>query len=348
MKGGVPHIVVKMRKELLAKVADFENAVRSRQYGAGWQTEQFEWKVQKVEEPVPEVIELDGSVAAEAPVETGLAPAHPAEPINFAVFGPELLARGAEGRIDAWVFVEAQRALMENCALGRASALAEGETENGIDLDFRLTIPSLHIYAESAALRWEGLPIAVSWPIRVPALVAGAEHPGRVEVRAFGAHVAALKFQISLAGVWNRLTEDAGERGEWPIEIDRPQTAFVCYASEERPYLEPVLRPLRPLWPQLDLFLDADALREQDDWWEQTSQRIPASDLFLLAWSSVADASEHVHQELTLALEGKGHPEIIPFPIENAELAPPPDTLPAGTFAAAFRLVVAAQEWIEP
>ena len=348
VKGGIPHIVVKMRKELLAKVADFENAVRSRQYGTGWQTEEFEWTVQKVEAPAVHEPEPDEPADAEAPAAPGISPAHPAAPIEFALFGPENLARGSEGRLEAWSFVENQRALMESCALGRATAPAADESESGIDLEFRLTIPSLHIYADRAAARWEGLPVAASWTIRVPTLVQGAEHPGRIEVRALGARVAWLNLQISLAGVWNRLTQDSGERGEWPTEIERPQTAFVSYASEERAYLDPVLRPLRPLWPQLDLFLDADALREQDDWWEQTSQRIPGSDLFFLAWSSVADASEHVHQELALALEGKGNPEIVPFPIENAELAPPPATLSAETFASAFRLVVAAQEWTEP
>jgi len=86
-------------------------------------------------------------------------------------------------------------------------------------------------------------------------------------------------------------------------------------------------------------------LREQEDWWEQCQERVPGSDLFLLLWSSVASQSEHVQRELALALEGQGSPEIIPFPIENSELAPPPTSLPAEQFEAAFRLVVASQDW---
>ena len=347
VKGGAPHILVKTRKELLAKVADFVAGLRNRQFGAGWQTEEFEWKPQPVVRPASRVVELEEPVMEPEP-EPAFEPAHLSEPIEFALFGPENLARGMEGVIDAWVFAGGQRAFMETCARERSVAPVEDGAEDGIDLELLLTIPSLHIYGEGMRVRWQGVPVPASWTVRVPALVPGAEHPGKIEVRALGGRVAWLQFQISLAGVWNRLTQGTGERGEWPIEIERPLTAFVCYASEEGAYLESVLRPLRPLWPQLELFLDADALRTQEDWWAQVTHRIPASDIFLLIWSSAADASEHLHQELAVALEGKGRPEIVPLPIENAELAPPPDSLPAEPFAAAFNLVVAAQEWTAP
>lgn len=352
-KNGVPHLVVKHRKELLAKVADFVQAMQTRQFGPGWQTDlveagggEWSWSPQPVAavEIEPEEIETGFSFIPEA--EPAVEVAHPATPVAFALYGPDILERGGESELDLWAFAEEQRSCAENNAVHRDRCfVSDRDPDAVIALDLRLTIPSLHIYDEAASLNWAGVPTRATWTIRISNLGQPGGHPGIIEVRALGARVATIQFQLSMGTAGQGSVGQSGSRSELPTEIERPQTAFVCYASEERPYLDAVLLPLAPLWPQLDLFIDVDALREQDDWGEQCQQRIPGNDLFLLLWSSVAAQSEHVQQELALAVEGEGRPEIIPFPIENSELAPPPSTLPAEQFEAAFKLIVASQDW---
>jgi hypothetical protein len=355
LKSDVPHQVVKHRRELLMRIAEFIEAVKLGQFGPGWQTDAVDssgggggwtWSATPGAELEIEAVESESGFSFVREFEPSLTVAHPVTPISFALYGPDVLAAGGESEIDLWLFAEEQRSFMENNAVNRDTCtVSDRDPDAVITFDLRLTIPSLQIHDETASVNWAGVPTRATWIMCILGLGDSGGHRGFIEIRALGARVATLYFQLLIGAAGQGSTGQSESRSELRTEIDRPRTAFVCYASDERAYLDAVLLPLAPLWPEVELFVDVDALREQDDWWEQCQERIPNSDLFLLLWSSVADQSELVQRELALALEGRGRPEIVPFPIENAELAPPPTTLPAEQFEAAFKLVVASQDW---
>ena len=353
LKSEMPHLVVKHRKELLARLAEFIQAVKMRQFGPGWQTDALEprgdgwsWSAAPAAEVEIESVDSEPGFSFVREFEPALTVSHPATPVAFALYSPDIIARGGESELDLWLFAEEQRSFMEKNAVNRDTCFVSDRDPDGtITFDLRLTIPSLQFYDEAVSVNWAGVPTRATWIMCILDPGQPGGHPGYIEVRALGARVATLRFQLFIGAAGQGSTGPSESRSQLLTEIDRPRSGFVCYANDERAFLDAVLLPLAPLWPEVELFVDVDALREQEDWWEQCQERVPGSDLFLLLWLSVASQSEHVQRELALALEGQGSPEIIPFPIENSELAPPPSSLPAEQFEAAFRLVVASQDW---
>ena len=103
-----------------------------------------------------------------------------------------------------------------------------------------------------------------------------------------------------------------------------PSSAFASYSSQDA---EPVTQRLSTLsrWaPGLDIFQDCLDLTPGEAFKPQLEGQIAHRDVFLLFWSRTAAASPWVRWEYTTALERKGLAAILPMPLEDPAIAPPP------------------------
>jgi serine/threonine protein kinase len=106
-----------------------------------------------------------------------------------------------------------------------------------------------------------------------------------------------------------------------------PQTLFASYASKDSHDVAGRLSTLVRWAPGLDIFQDCLDLRPNEDYKPQLTQQITARDAFLLFWSGNASKSKWVLWELQTALRSKPRDAILPMPLEDPALAPPPPEL---------------------
>lgn len=132
--------------------------------------------------------------------------------------------------------------------------------------------------------------------------------------------VAALPVQLAVA-------PDAGAAAPAQQAVRAPATAFASYASKDAPEVAGRLSTLVRWAPGLDIFQDCLDLRPNEDFKRQLERQIRERELFLLFWSRHAAASPWVRWEYQTALAGKALEAILPLPLEDPALAPPPPEL---------------------
>lgn len=132
--------------------------------------------------------------------------------------------------------------------------------------------------------------------------------------------VAAVPVQIAVAA-------DAGAAAPAQQAVRTPATAFASYASLDAEEVAGRLSTLVRWAPGLDIFQDCLDLHPNEDFKRQLEQQIGARELFLLFWSRHAAASPWVHWEFETALARKALEAILPLPLEDPALAPPPPEL---------------------
>lgn len=120
---------------------------------------------------------------------------------------------------------------------------------------------------------------------------------------------------------------DAGAAAPAQRAVRAPASAFASYASKDAQEVAGRLSTLVRWAPGLDIFQDCLDLRPNEDFKRQLAQQIGARELFLLFWSRHAAASPWVRWELETALAHKALEAILPLPLEDPALAPPPPEL---------------------
>jgi len=111
------------------------------------------------------------------------------------------------------------------------------------------------------------------------------------------------------------------------VEAALPSSAFASYSSRDA---EPVTQRLSTLtrWaPGLDIFQDCLDLTPGETFKPQLENQIARRDVFILFWSRQAALSPWVRWEYTTALQCKGLGAILPMPLEDPAIAPPPPEL---------------------
>jgi hypothetical protein len=128
------------------------------------------------------------------------------------------------------------------------------------------------------------------------------------------------------------LTIEVGEGAPatQPItSVMRPfSTAFASYASQDAPLVSLCLSALHRWDPGMQVFMDCLDLTPNENWKRELEAIIPTKDAFLLFWSVNARKSEWVAWELKVATSSpRGVESVLPMPLEDPAVAPPPDVL---------------------
>lgn len=110
--------------------------------------------------------------------------------------------------------------------------------------------------------------------------------------------------------------------------IGRPLcSAFASYSSKDSKHVGLQLSALKRWDPGADVFVDCLDLTPNEDWKHELERVIPSKETFLLFWSVNARSSPSVAWELEHARMSKGIGWIRPMPIDDPEIAPPPEFL---------------------
>jgi hypothetical protein len=109
------------------------------------------------------------------------------------------------------------------------------------------------------------------------------------------------------------------------LEVRAPASAFASYSSKDAQAVARSLSTLTRWAPTLDIFQDClDLKTEPTPFKEQLAKEIAAREVFLLFWSRHASASEWVRWEFERAKEKPGINAILPMPLEDPAIVPPP------------------------
>jgi len=108
------------------------------------------------------------------------------------------------------------------------------------------------------------------------------------------------------------------------VEVRAPSSAFASYSSKDAELVTRSLSTLTRWAPALDIFQDCLDLKANEDFKPQLAKEIAAREVFLLFWSRNANASKWVLWEFETARVKPGLNAILPMPLEDPAIAPPP------------------------
>lgn len=250
------------------------------------------------------------------------------EPVLLAASAPRRCATGSAFVAALAAYAPAARAT----ALEQLASLGEPDDRRVTDVD---------------ANHWRlGAPVTVRL-CAADAMVEPAEHRfawgGRSHLSAFTVTaqpgmggVLMLQFEVFVAGVPVahlplRVQVQVGAAGDDDMgEASQqaqgrvPRTAFASYASDDAGLVAQRLSTLVHWAPGLDIFQDCLDLAPREAFKPQLERQIAARDVFLLFWSRSAAASRWVRWELEKAFLHKDSDAILPMPLEDPAIAPPP------------------------
>ncbi|HEX3473767.1 MAG TPA: TIR domain-containing protein [Kofleriaceae bacterium] len=267
-------------------------------------------------------------------------------PVQFAIYSPQVLARGSDFTLDLWAFLLEQRDKVETLAKRMGQhAMAEFGVA-GVDeptvFGVEVRSPELEILRPRRMLVWKGQETVESFECKIAKSVPRYHSiHGLVTITISGLMIANIRFSLLVQPL-----PDAGRHAPWQTP-GRAITAFASYASENRIDVLRCLQGIQKGAPYLDIFIDIDRLRSGDDWLEKVSAFISTSDVMYLFWSTAASRSRWVTGEWKEGLQQKGLQFIDPCPLESPELVPPPPELAALHFHDRYLIHLLAQQHVD-
>lgn len=254
------------------------------------------------------------------------------DPVDCTVFAPSAVKRSATFMVQVFAHrpeqTQAAREMAEefdSATARRGFASLEAEVRRGAKLTIHLSLPDFRVADPVRSLTWRGRPESVQFAVSVPAQTSRETVIGTVTVSEDGVPLGHVKFKITVAEAGENLRANISA-GEAAL---RYRQAFISYATQDRAEVLKRVQMLARL--NIKFFQDVIDLEPGARWEQQLYRHIDESDVFLLFWSSAAQQSEWVLNEVRYALARKRDddtlpPEIIPVIIEGPPpVAPPPE-----------------------
>ena len=123
------------------------------------------------------------------------------------------------------------------------------------------------------------------------------------------------------------ITAQTAPVGVQQAQTSVPNSAFASYSSKDAQPVTQRLSTLQRWSPGLDIFQDCLDLPPNRSFQPQIREQISRRDVFLLFWSRNAAASPWVKWEYETARDTRGLDAILPMPLEDPAIAPPPSEL---------------------
>jgi hypothetical protein len=178
----------------------------------------------------------------------------------------------------------------------------------------------LHTEPSAASFNWNGRENMVSFTVRV-----APNAPASTAQLCFEAFIEGVS--VALIPLTLRIGPHASDADPCVL-VSRPaSTAFASYAAKDATLVATCLSALKRWDPELDVFMGCLDLMPNERRRQELERIIPAKDTFLLFWSVNARASQSVAWELHVAKTTKGLAYVRPMPIDDPDIAPPPDEL---------------------
>ena len=247
--------------------------------------------------------------------------------VHFSVTSPSIVQPDYSFRVGIWAHLEKQRRevirrAMEAAKEEKISITTQGpmKVEHGTVLTVRLKLEEFIVEPSEATILWEGEIGNTTFGVRVPKDAKKGRRVGIATIHQDGFQVAIIFFEL-----------DVGRKstavGQIKARVKHHRTAFASYASPDRGEVMKRIQGMQKASPELDIFVDVDALRSGQYWEREIRKIIPSRDVFYLFWSASASKSYWVDQEWRYALEKRGLHFIDPCPLVSPKEVPPPKEL---------------------
>jgi hypothetical protein len=260
-----------------------------------------------------------------------------AEPLQFGISAPRRCTAGAEFSLLFAAYVASQRVPMQELM----HALADKSHRQMLDLPpdrgavwsvgtpFTVRLSGRHFECDPAQRQfdWNGRHNQVSFSVIVNANASpSAVLEASVWVQGLAVAAFAVQMQVDREVMPRKQgwLPAIGATLEPRAEAPAPQSLFASYASKDATEVAGRLSTLARFAPGLDIFQDCLDLKPNDRFKPQLEAQIMARDAFMLFWSRNAAQSSWVHWEIETALAAKGRDAIMPVPLEDPAIAPPP------------------------
>jgi hypothetical protein len=189
----------------------------------------------------------------------------------------------------------------------------------GAPVAVRLTGEGVQVTPGEVRFQWSGRENLAAFAVRVhndaPASVSIC-----FEVFVADVPIAFIPMRLSVA-------VHAGALAVQQAQGSVPSSAFASYASKDAQPVTQRLSTLQRWSPGLDIFQDCLDLKANTSFQPQLKLQIERRDVFLLFWSRNAAASPWVQWEYQTARDTRGLDAILPMPLEDPAIAPPPPEL---------------------
>ena len=141
-----------------------------------------------------------------------------------------------------------------------------------------------------------------------------------------------LCFSVSLAGVpiasvplpVRLVSDGSGHEVQMPAGVPTPGQAFASYSAKDAETVGHCLSALSRWLPDFRCVQDCLDLRPNESFKADIRALIDASDRFILFWSRHASASPWVRWEYDIGRRTLGVDAMVPMPLEDPSIAPPP------------------------
>jgi hypothetical protein len=250
------------------------------------------------------------------------------DPVMLGVTAPGSCAPGARFNAVLAVYVASVRASTE----AKLRRLGGQGTEPLLDLapdrqagwrvgapvTVRLTATHAQVTPTERRFEWNGRENLASFDVRVGPDAPEGELDLCFHVALADVPIACIPLPVSL------VSTDPAPAAPRPRSVRTATSAFASYSSKDAQVVGYCLSALARWSPGLAIFQDCLDLNPNEAFKPQLSQHIADSDVFLLFWSRHASASPWVHWEYDTARKAHGLDAVLPMPLEDPRIAPPP------------------------
>ena len=262
------------------------------------------------------------------------------EPVWLGASAPRQCTRGQRFTAALVAYIEAAResAKEKLAALGEpgdrvvmdVAPQRNASWHIGAPVIVRLTGDGIDLTPVEIAFDWSGRENLAAFAVRVrddaPDTISLA-----FEIFVAGVPVAFLPMNVTVA------TRPAPLVAQ-EAQASLPSTVFASYSSKDAQSVTQRLSTLARWSPGLDIFQDCLDLQPNKLFQPQIKVEISRRDVFLLFWSRNAAASQWVQWEYRTARDTRGLDAILPMPLEDPAIAPPPADLDDRHFRDRFML----------
>jgi hypothetical protein len=262
--------------------------------------------------------------AATKPEEVG---AEQSEPVLLGAAAPRQAAPGSSFTARFVAYVEAAKQLAENHLkdLGDpgdrivtdVSPDQKARWRVGAPIAVRLTGEHVRIAPEERLFEWNGRENLVSFAVTVDGNAPRAKLQLCFHVLLDGLEIAFIPLALTVG-------DASGETAMHQTTTHAPSSAFASYSSKDAQMVARSLSTLAHWAPTLDIFQDCLDLAPNETFKPQLEVEIGKRDVFLLFWSRHARDSKWVLWEFETARVKRGMDAILPMPLEDPGVAPPP------------------------
>ncbi|MBR4459630.1 MAG: toll/interleukin-1 receptor domain-containing protein [Clostridia bacterium] len=267
-----------------------------------------------------------------------------ADSVQFSAIAPKTIRRGEYALLDIVMYEPSWRHIVDEMINGAEEPVQEkgsGIRTVGRHAQVRavLSAPELGCEDQEETLTWEGGYLQFSFACEVPDHFAKSQVLWTVKVYVDDVLLTRM-----------HMTARCEAEAKQVLLIDRAdvRSAFVSYASQDRPHVAAVIQGMKTARPDLDVFFDVESLRRGENWEERLYREIDARDVLFLCWSRNAKASRWVDTEWRYALQQKGIDSIEPVPLEMPDRCPPPAELEKKHFSDRLLYIIHANQAVGP